>query len=211
MEKNLHNKNINTHKNIFVMNINLKKSTLRSASLLVLLLIQQSQLVAQNSSTADSLIKSDSLKLGDTYGGGMIFYLDATGQHGLIAAPMDQKSNAQWGFFNEQVSAQALTIGSGLSNTRKIAKAGKKQKIAAVICYNLELNGFTDWYLPSKEELEAMYANLKLKHLGNFSSNDYWSSSETDFNNAWIVDFMRGFSIEKNVVTPACVRAIRSF
>ena len=193
------------------MNLNLKKSTLSTVSLLVLLFIQQGPLNAQNASTEKNVIANDSLYIGKTYGGGIIFYLDSSGQHGLIAAPTDQKSNAQWGFFQEQVSAHDLTIGSGMSNTRKIAKAGKKQKIAAVICYNLELNGFSDWYLPSKEELETLFANLKLNHIGNLTSNDYWSSSETDFNNAWIVDFMRGTSIEKNVVTPACVRAIRSF
>ena len=56
-----------------------------------------------------------------------------------------------------------------------------------------------------------MYINLRLKNLGNLGQCLYWSSSETDFNNAWMVDFTNGMNIEQNVVTPGCVRAIRSF
>jgi hypothetical protein len=56
-----------------------------------------------------------------------------------------------------------------------------------------------------------MYRNLKLKNLGNFASEIYWTSSETDFNNARIIDFKNGVLVEHNIIKKYNVRAIRSF
>jgi hypothetical protein len=55
--------------------------------------------------------------------------------------------------------------------------------IAARICYDLELNGYTDWYLPSLDELNKLYQNKG--GVGGFASGAYWSSSVNDANNAW--------------------------
>ena len=70
---------------------------------------------------------------------------------------------------------------------------------------------YNDWYLPSKDELDLMYQNLHLNQLGGFSNNYYWSSSESDSNNAW----RKNFTDSLNSVWPkdndAKVRAIRSF
>ena len=71
--------------------------------------------------------------IGESYGGGIIFYLDSTGQHGLICSPFDLSAKATWGFFKEQVAAHDLSIGSGFTNTEKIVRASKKQDIAAYI------------------------------------------------------------------------------
>ena len=178
---------------------------------IVIALMHYSNLNAQNTTSENPGNNSKEHHLGDAFGGGIIFYLDSTGQHGLISSTKDQKTFATWGFFKNQVTAYGVSIGTGLQNTRQIAKAGKKQRIAAVFCYTLELNDYEDWYLPSREELLLMYNNLYLKNLGNFGETLYWSSSETDFNNAWVVDFRIGMSVEQNVVTPGSVRAIRSF
>jgi len=56
-----------------------------------------------------------------------------------------------------------------------------------------------------------MYYNFKAKALGNFSSVQYWSSSETDFNNAWIMDFGLGVSTENNTAKSYAARAVRYF
>ena len=46
--------------------------------------------------TAKSITSSRGLSIGDTYQGGIIFYLDASGCHGLIAAPSDQSTGIVW-------------------------------------------------------------------------------------------------------------------
>ena len=149
--------------------------------------------------------------IGEEFAGGIIFYLDSTKEHGLIAAPADQSASAQWGFFKDQLGAHGKNLGEGKLNTGIISKASTEKGIAANICSTLKLNGFSDWFLPSIEELKPMYYNFKAKALGNFSSTQYWSSSETDFNNAWMMNFGLGTATENNVVQHYCVRAVRYF
>lgn len=148
--------------------------------------------------------------IGELYGGGIIFYIDPSGDHGLICAPTDQSNSAEWGFFEKQRGANGYDVGTGKSNTEKIV-ANSDKETAASICYNLHLGGYDDWFLPSQEELILMHHNLKLKGIGDFIEDNYWSSTETDFNNAWEYHFGRAYPTEGNVSTPAFVRAVRAF
>ena len=56
----------------------------------------------------------------------------------------------------------------------------------------LEINEFNDWFLPSQNELEKMYQNLKIQNLGNLANSKYWSSSQIDATSVHIVDFVDG-------------------
>lgn len=128
--------------------------------------------------------------IGQTYGGGTIFYIDNTGQHGLIVSPNDLSGGITWnnttqGFI--QTNAAGLAIGTGYNNTSIIVNAQGAGSFAASLCrlfYNE--GGFTDWHLPSLYELNQLNlasANLGLANL--FGS--YWSSSEIDASNCWVV------------------------
>ncbi len=149
--------------------------------------------------------------IGELFGGGIVFYVDASGNHGMIAAASDQSTAAEWGYFNTEVGAHGLILGTGSENTKKVKNATTKTDIATTICSDLKLNSFNDWYLPSLDELILIYQNLKLKNLGNLADDDYWSSSETDFNNAWQYNFAKGFPTEAHVDRKVRVRAIRNF
>jgi len=63
-----------------------------------------------------------------------------------------------------------------------------KWRRATEVAQNYQGGGYTDWRLPTKEELDLMYVNLKLRNLGNFANEWYWSSSE-------YIDQRVGFSV----------------
>ena len=81
----------------------------------------------------------------------------------------------------------------------------------------MNLNGFNDWYLPSKDELNLLYYNLKLYGFGNFDYNWYWSSTDGETNGeaAWVQSFLdEGFQATYDVGIKTFnngIRAIRSF
>ena len=116
-----------------------------------------------------------SVSIGSSYGGGIVFYVDSLG-HGLVCAPNDI------GTYPFGCSARFLRTveyyGSGLLNTLEIIRQCDERIIAASACDNFTNEGYTDWYLPSKEELRLMLQNLQLQGIGNFSNNLYLSSSE---------------------------------
>lgn len=135
--------------------------------------------------------------IGETYQGGIIFYVDGTGEHGLIAAPTDQSSGMQWSNGSAiTTGATGTAVGTGLSNTNKIIKVQGAGSYAAKLCANLVIGVYSDWYLPSKDELNLMYHNIgpgaaaPLTNIGEFNSgNIYWSSSEFSSSEAWYQHF----------------------
>jgi len=113
--------------------------------------------------------------------GGIIFYDKGAffdGWRYLEAAPVDFPNNVQWGTALD-VSTE-IGIGDGRRNTEliihRLHQLGESVR-AAQLCAQLEFGGYKDWFLPSLNELELMYENLKSRGLGNFSKICYWSSS----------------------------------
>jgi uncharacterized repeat protein (TIGR02543 family) len=102
----------------------------------------------------------------------------------LEAAPADQGVDRQWysGLTPPPVTT-GTAVGTGQANTAAvIAVQGLpglgEVAYAALICDELVLGGFSDWFLPSKDELNLMYVNLKVAGVGGFAAAGYWSSSE---------------------------------
>lgn len=149
--------------------------------------------------------------IGMSYGGGIIFYIDGTGQHGLIAAADDQSTGKFWHTTTTGTTgATGLNIGTGNANTDKIIALYGAEVNAARLCYDLSLNGYTDWYLPSYHEINEMYLN-KIA-VGGFTSNYYyWTSSENNAGNAYYQRFDTGVRGYSSKTSSYHVRAIRSF
>ena len=70
---------------------------------------------------------------------------------------------------------------------------------------------FTDWFLPSLNESNAMYTELTLHGVGLFTNNIYWSSSEVNASNGWFIDFSSGMQNGDNKSNTHYVRACRAF
>jgi len=147
--------------------------------------------------------------IGQSFGGGIIFYLDGTGQHGLIAATADQSASALWGCYGILIGGTATAIGTGQANTTAIINGCNTAGIAARICDDLVLNGYSDWFLPSKDELNQMYAQRTV--IGNLEYHSYWSSSEESVNYAWFQYFNGSNQYNDPKNTNYFVRAVRAF
>jgi hypothetical protein len=153
---------------------------------------------------------SSSLYIGQNYGGGIIFYLDATGQHGLISSTSNQSLGTEWGCFGIAINGTSTSVGSGQYNTTQIVNNCSTAGIAARICSDLVLNGYDDWFLPSKDELELMYNQRNI--IGGLGNNYYWSSSEYNYKFAWGKVFGENrWSNDYKHATYYMVRAIRAF
>ena len=161
------------------------------------------------------------LVVGDAYQGGKVAYLlvsgdpgyDANTQHGLIAATSDQSTGIRWyNGANTTTGATGTAIGTGLSNTNTIitSQGGTPTSYAAGLARSYTGGGYTDWYLPSKDELEKLSYNREI--IGGFFNFYYWSSSEFDESKAWFQTFFTGVQSTsvKGELRPL-VRAIRSF
>lgn len=81
-------------------------------------------------------------------------------------------------------------------------------------CDSLQINGFSDWRLPTKEEFELIHPKLNLKKVGGgniFQSSWYWSSSEVDKQNAWTHNLQSGLQASYFKDFKCFVKAVRSF
>jgi hypothetical protein len=168
--------------------------------------------------------------VGDFYQGGVIFYLFEAGDtgyvagetHGLIAAVADQSSGIRWykGSYSA-TGAIATAIGTGSANTDAIIteQGATETSYAAGLARAYTGGGYTDWFLPSKDELIKMYlkkGDINTTALANGGSNFatvyYWSSTEAGKYDAWIKFFSnansQGFGDKSFTYN---VRAIRAF
>jgi hypothetical protein len=133
------------------------------------------------------------LALGQKYGGGNIFYLDGSGQHGLTAAGA-QLSYADWGCFGTLIGsgAQNSGVGYGLSNTQAIIAGCNAPYFAAYACTMISSGNHNDWYMPSVEELRLIFLNLIEAGVPGYIQQEYWTSTEFDNNKAYYLDSSTG-------------------
>lgn len=156
--------------------------------------------------------------IGESYGGGIVFYVYDSGQHGLITSTVDQSAPVQWSNGISRVTGTSGDgLGAGSMNTVMIVATqiadNQSGNFAAKTCadYSVTFGGivYSDWYMPSKHELNLMY--LQKNAIGGFASFRYWSSCESNSGFAWCEDFSNGAQAIAGKGEMFFVRAIRGF
>ena len=171
---------------------------------------------------------STTYSVGDFAQGGIVFWVDETGQHGLVAAKKDQSTGVSW-YAGTYGNTQAKGDGpfSGEANTSiiiaaQVAIGDDGSTYAARICNELQVTEggktYGDWYLPSKEELNLMYQNKAtidatagVNGGSGFASAYYWSSTEYLNLYAWGQVFGNGYQDGNGKDYAGRVRAVRAF
>jgi hypothetical protein len=150
--------------------------------------------------------------------GGWVFYdkgVVSNGWRYLEAGPVEAEFAAAWdGYRGGDVNGTTTAVGTGKRNTQLIVEYLRRRREsgrAAQLCYSFSIDGYNDWFLPSKDELNLMYRNLKQKGLGEFSNAWYWSSSQPQHDDIWAQHFgdgRQGFGFTFDTLS---VRAVRAF
>ena len=178
-------------------------------------------------------------------GGGIVFYVHANGTFAcgetlnqnctyLEVAPNTWNGGsadplAPWGCDQTPIAgADGTAIGAGRQNTTDIVNGCATSGIAALLANDLTLGGQSDWFLPSKDELNALCkwafgdtvnaicnnggsGGLSLTGVGGFSIDLYWSSSELSGDDALDQNFYIGSQAYNSKDLTDSVRPVRAF
>ncbi|MFA6260572.1 MAG: DUF1566 domain-containing protein [Bacteroidia bacterium] len=166
--------------------------------------------------------------IGESFGGGIVFYVYDNGLHGLIAATANQTSEVYCKPDSIPFTTNGTRdgIGAGKFNTERIIAsqmlavvvyqltyphqaAPSPNNTAANVCANYQGGGFGDWYLPSKYELNLMYLNKQV--VPGMLYEFYWSSTEYSHQYAWVQGFYAGVQEKHDKSMNKYIRAIRAF
>lgn len=139
---------------------------------------------ALHANMADSLAQA-TYAIGDTAMGGIVFYVNSTGTHGLVASLQDQSSASSWANAHDTISFNTTFDPIGQE--------------------------YTDWRLPTKHEMDLMRQNLYNSSLGGLAASPYWTSISTDSTDAWMEVLPTGSFSAINKSATFNVRAVRSF
>ncbi len=164
------------------------------------------------------------LHVGSYYAGGVVFYLDPADpcNHGLVCAITDQDggSGIQWyNGSNVFTGASGSAIGTGQANTTAIINTQGAGSYAASVCDNYTTGSYSDWFLPSRDEINQMYQNraaIDATAIANggsgFTNSAYWSSTEHFTNyQAWALYWSSGSMAYTYKSYSRSVRAVRAF
>jgi hypothetical protein len=161
--------------------------------------------------------------IGEYFGGGIIFHLwrDKTGEHGLIVNLNNQSSSQKWSnVSNALIGSTAQSSWDGGKNSNAIVNQVGHTNSAAQLCLNLSSDGYSDWYLPSIDELSLLWQNrFNVNNAMNGMSGVtqipqlayFWSSGEYSISEAWVFLFDVGYAGGISKLNSYQIRAIRKF
>lgn len=170
----------------------------------------------------------DGIKVGDMYGGGVVAWVNKAGTHGLILSAVDISTGHVWSNINNvEIGYTAQSKYDGKANSEAIVAQAGHTISAAKLCLdytnaNYGTGIYSDWYLPSIEEMKSFTPNLMDIQFALINDNNpattaptlnirYWSSTEAINPSAWYYIWDGGFTSYHFKSSTYGVRAVRAF
>ncbi len=145
--------------------------------------------------------------------GGIIFFVDKHNDYDftyLESSTEDQSTGMGWSNNNTtNIPLTSMDLGQGARNTQVVIDGSSTS--AALTASGYSGGGFSDWFLPSRDELNLMYTHLHCQGLASFAADHYWSSSQYNSSNAWRQNFANGTQANLAKSDSYRVRAVRAF
>lgn len=185
--------------------------------LILMMVLLAAMLIISCEENRDDLGKK-TYKVGDTGpAGGIIFYVNPNAKADkwtyLEVGKSDISGNFKWGPTGVECGTGEKT-GDGLNNTKILSKKGSSYQAACAV-YGKDLYGnkYTDWFIPSREEIKLLYESLKNGELNpeSFSPDYYWTSSEGGDSSAWKISLLTGIPGNESRINACKVRPVRRF
>jgi len=176
-----------------------------------------------------SLINDSIHHVGELFGGGVVFYVDNSGEHGLICSNINISNPNSAQLFKKQDPTKLKGRPDSVQLINQVFAINSSEQ-AKEVCDNYSNSDyntgvFSDWRLPTRDELEILFRvkDKVNKALENFKKpkidpldKTYWSSSKTydeGYGDVWLLDFDGGSLVTSNRPIPGryFVRAVRAF
>lgn len=167
----------------------------------------------ENELPTSSTIKSEPTAhyIGEYYGGGIVFYLDEEGKHGLITATIDKstrKRNRGETYIHTNEVRDGITTGT--FNTKRLNAMKGTDENDAQVAENYQETKLSDWYLPTRYDLIKLYRNRSV--IGGYSEfAKGWKSTEVSSVNEWYQSFVTGGEFSNGKDDATYIRVIRKF
>jgi hypothetical protein len=168
-----------------------------------------------SSSASNSVTPVKVYSIGETGpGGGKVFYDAGStlswGRYLEVAVVPSWNDGLTYGWGNfETLVGTSAAIGTGLANSNAAVAQTNEVYRAIGACRAFTGGGKSDWFLPSKDELNAVSAQKAV--IGTITGDFYWSSTEVNSNNAWYQNLSTGGQFSYLKTTSYYVRPVRAF
>lgn len=163
--------------------------------------------------------------VGEFYGGGIVVYVDYTGQHGLVASLVDVAIGQKYSNILAQLGVSGESDWNGSENTNAVVNQSGHTSSSAKLCLDYTNTDygtgiFDDWYLPSRGEMNNIWDNLQVVQQALTTDNNpqtttllntYWTSTEYNADSAWIFTWINGTVAKDKKNQQKSIRAVRSF
>lgn len=148
------------------------------------------------------------LVIGDSFQGGKVAWLDGTGLHGLIVSNGDLSGGGNVKYSNVTTGlCGASSMTDGQANTNAIISQGTYDGTgAATVCDVYSNGGYSDWYLPARDQWTNIWANAVTLGIG---GTQYWTSTEVTM--AQAIRLLSGVPNNQSKGNLYRVRAVRTF